>query len=168
MDEPEESPFSDGPFEDEPLANGLAEVYYDYHGDDHAVIDVEGIGPAYAERLAQIGVRTTGRLCYEDADTLAAQLDTEPKRVRRWQAMAELMKVSGIGPQYAEALARAGIEGISELKKRRAIAIAIQVNEYLDSLDSNVLGTKITERRVEGWQEAARPMRRVRTKVPES
>ena len=145
-----------------------SEVFYDYHGDVHDVIDVEGIGPVYAEKLRQVGVETTSRLCYEDAEHLAESLGTDAKRVRTWQHMAELMKVSGIGPQYAEALARAGIEGIADLKKRSAAAIANQVNEYLDGLESVVLGSKITERRVAGWQEAAKPMRRVRSKVPEA
>ncbi|MGB1585831.1 MAG: DUF4332 domain-containing protein [Thermoplasmatota archaeon] len=150
---------------DEPEA-AAPEVYYDYQGDVDPVIDIEGIGPVFAEKLKQVGVETTSRLCYEDADELAQRIGTEPKRVRTWQAMAELMKVSGIGGQYAEALARAGIEGISELKKRSPSAIAEQVNEYLEGLDSNVLGSKITPRRVEGWQAAAKELRRVRSKVP--
>ena len=142
------------------------EVYYDYQGDIDPVLDVEGIGPVFAEKLKQVGVETTTRLCYEDAEDLAQRIGTEPKRVRTWQSMAELMKVSGIGGQYAEALARAGIEGIGELKRRSANAIADQVNDYLAGLDNNVLGSKITARRVEGWQEAAKDMRRVRSKVP--
>ncbi len=143
-----------------------AEVVYAYQGDNHPVIDVEGIGPVYAEKLQQLGIKTTARLCYEETDELAKRLGTEAKRVAGWQAMAELMMVSGIGPQYAEALARAGLEGIGELKRRSPNAIAEQVNEYLDGLETNVLGSHISARRVEGWQEAAKGMRRVRSVVP--
>lgn len=142
-------------------------AYYDYKGDIHDVIDVEGIGPVYAEKLRQAGVASTARLCYENPATLAETIGAPEKTVRSWQAMAQLMKVSGIGPQYAEALARAGIMGIDELKRRSAARMADQVNEYLDSLDSNVLGTKITERRIAGWQAASKAMRRVRQAVPE-
>lgn len=142
------------------------EVYYDFGGDVHDVIDVEGIGPVYAQRLQQVGVHSTARLCYEDPDRLATALDVSPKTVRSWQSMAQLMKVSGIGPQYAEALARAGIEGIDELKRRSPARIADQVNKYLEGVGTNVLGQRVTERRVTAWQEAAKSMRRVRQKVP--
>lgn len=151
---------------EDPFVQASADVHYDYGGDVHEVIDVEGIGPIFAQKLQDAGVRTTDRLCYEDAEKLAARIGTEAKRVYTWQHMAELMKVSGIGPQYAEALARAGIEGIQELKKRSASALADQINEYLGGLDNNVLGNKITARRVEGWQEAAKPMRRTRRAIP--
>ncbi len=143
-------------------------AYYDYRGDDHPVEEVEGIGTVYAQKLIAEGVETTARLCYENAAKLAERIDVPLKTVERWQSMAQLMKVSGIGPQYAEALARAGIAGIDELKRRSAARIADQVNDYLDSLESNVLGTKITERRVAGWQAAAKAMRRVRQNAPAS
>ncbi|MGB0652833.1 MAG: DUF4332 domain-containing protein [Thermoplasmatota archaeon] len=144
-----------------------SEAYYDYPGDIHDVIDVEGIGPVYAEKLKQIGIHTTARLCYEDADKVATAIGTQKRRVAQWQNMAQMMKVNGIGPQYAEVLARAGIEGIPELKKRGSQAIADQVNDYLAGLETNVLGQAVTPKRVEGWQKQAAPMRRVRQRIPE-
>ncbi len=137
-------------------------AYYDYRGDDHPVEDVEGIGAVYAAKLKAQGIETTGRLCYENPAKLSTAIDVPMKTIETWQSMAQLMKVSGIGPQYAEALARAGIEGIDELKRRSPSRLADQVNDYLDSLEVNVIGTKITERRIAGWQAAAKSMRRVR------
>lgn len=143
-----------------------AQAYYDYKGDVHDVIDVEGIGETYAERLKENGIETTARLCYEDAGKIARITGAPRKTVETWQAMAELMKVNGIGKQYAEALARAGVTGIAELKKRSAQVIADQVNEYLESLDQNVLGTTVSARRVDTWKQNASTMRRVRMDVP--
>lgn len=143
-----------------------SELYYDYPGDNHDIEDIEGIGQVYGERLRRLGVHTTARLTYEDTGSLAERMELPRKTVEQWKHMAELIKVNGIGPQYAEALVRAGIEGIAELKRRSAAKIAEQVNSYLETLDTNVLGTKITEKRVEGWQEKARPMRRIRLQVP--
>jgi hypothetical protein len=105
-------------------------------------------------------------LAYEDAGSLAERMELPRKTVEQWKHMAELIKVTGIGPQYAEALVRAGVQGIAELKRRSAATLADQVNAYLDTLDVNVLGTKITAKRIEGWQDAARPMRRMRLQVP--
>jgi predicted flap endonuclease-1-like 5' DNA nuclease len=142
-------------------------AYYDYAGDVHDVEELEGIGRIYGNKLRELGVQTTARLAYEEPEELARRMSVPVKTVQQWQSMAELVKVKGIGKQYAEAMARAGIQGIAEMKKRSPDAIADQVNGYLDSLETNVLGTKITAKRVEGWQKAAAGMKRVRLKVPE-
>lgn len=142
------------------------ELYYDYPGDSHDIEDIEGIGQVYGERLRKLGIHTTARLTYEDTSSLAERMELPKRTVEQWKHMAELIKVNGIGPQYAEALVRAGIEGIAELKRRSPSKIADQVNAYLETLDTNVLGTKITEKRVESWQDKARPMRRIRLQVP--
>ena len=141
-------------------------AYYDYDGDVADVEAVEGIGRIYGEKLRAVGVHTTSRLCYEDTQSLADRVGVPVRTVEGWKAMAELIKVSGIGPQYAEALARSGVMGIADLKRRSPGAIADQVNSYLDSLHTNVLGTKITEKRVQSWQKAASGMRKVRMKTP--
>lgn len=143
-----------------------SEDYRDFRGDVHPVIDVEGIGVEYARRLEQIGIKTTARLCYEDPADLARRIDASPKVVTGWQAMAQLMKIDGVGPQYAEALVRAGVDGVDALKRRSPARIAADVNRYLDGLDANVLGQKVTQKRVEAWQAAAKKLRRVRQPVP--
>lgn len=149
-------------------AKAPASPYYDYKGDVHKVIDVEGIGPVYAEKMQAIGIETTARLCYEDPARLARRLDVPRKTVASWQHMAELAKVDGIGKQYAEALARSGVQGIEALKRRDPDGIATAVNEYLSGLDVNVLGQPVTPKRIRSWQTKAKPMRRVRQKVPEA
>lgn len=144
-----------------------ATLYYDYKGDIHPVIEIEGIGPVYEKKLDKLGVRTTARLCYEDAAKLAKKLETDEKRVLHWQQMAELAKVTGIGPQYAEALVRAGVTGIQELKDRKPSDVAAQTSQYLEGLKNNVLGQKVTTQRVSTWQKHAKPMRRVKQVIPE-
>jgi predicted flap endonuclease-1-like 5' DNA nuclease len=154
------------------VASGAAPVvetedfYVDYPGDNHEVEDLEGIGPTYGQRLRDAGVHTTARLTYEDATALANRIQVPRGTVEAWQQMAELVKVKGIGPQYAEALVRAGVGGIAELKRRSPARVAQQVNDYLATLDTNVLGNKITEKRVEGWKESAKAMKKVRLQVP--
>lgn len=142
--------------------------YYDFKGDVHPVIEIEGIGPTYAKKLKAAGIESSARLCYEDAASIAGKIGAPAKTVASWQAMAELAKVNGIGPQYAEALSRAGVAGIQELKDRSAAAITEQVNTYLAGLKNNVLGTTITQKRIETWQKNAKPMRRVRQSIPDA
>jgi predicted flap endonuclease-1-like 5' DNA nuclease/membrane protein implicated in regulation of membrane protease activity len=161
-----EEPTPEPTAEAEPPADASKDVYYDYPGDNHDIEDIEGIGQVYGTKLRALGVHTTARLAYEDAGALAERMELPRKTVENWKHMAELVKVNGIGPQYAEALVRAGIEGIAELKRRSPARIAEQINAYLDTLDTNVLGTKITEKRVEGWQANAKGLKRVRLQVP--
>lgn len=142
--------------------------HYGYRMDAMDVIDIEGIGDAYAKKLAAAGVQTTARLALEDPDELAQRSGISAGYIRSWQQMAELTAVKGIGPQYAEALVRAGITSIAELRRRSAAALAKQVNDYLAGLDNNVLGTSITEARLKGWQEAAKGMRKTLRELPDN
>ncbi|MGB1585616.1 MAG: DUF4332 domain-containing protein [Thermoplasmatota archaeon] len=150
------------------VTKAKTEAYYDYKGDVHDVIDVEGIGPKYADKLKAAGIETTARLVYVGADEIAKICDVPKKTAEKWIAMCQLIKVNGIGKQYAEALVRGGVMTIEELKKGDPELMAGQVTSYLESLNTNVLGQKVTAKRVQGWQSKAGSMRRVRTTIPEN
>jgi predicted flap endonuclease-1-like 5' DNA nuclease len=51
---------------------------------DEPVDTIKGIGPSYAERLADIGIETVGDLLEHDAEEIAAETDLSEKRVGRW------------------------------------------------------------------------------------
>lgn len=133
-----------------------------YPGDNHPVIDIEGIGPVYAKKLEKLGITTTGLLGIAKPGRVANKIGVPRRTVKMWQAEAELIKVRGIGPQFAEAMARAGVKGIDELKQRKAEDIAKQVAKYLRKLDVNVIGQPVTPKRVARWKRKAKPMRRVK------
>ncbi len=48
------------------------------------VTDISGVGPAYAERLADAGIDTVGELAEADAASVASQTELSEKRVARW------------------------------------------------------------------------------------
>lgn len=50
---------------------------------------IEGIGPAYSERLVDIGIRRRSELATRDPEQVGAAIEVSPKRVRRWVARAE-------------------------------------------------------------------------------
>jgi predicted flap endonuclease-1-like 5' DNA nuclease len=133
-----------------------------YSGDNHPVIDIEGIGPTYAKRLEKAGITTTGLLAIAKTGAVAKKSKAPLKTVKAWKYQADLLKVKGVGPQYAEALARAGVRGIDGLKGRPSEKIAKQVTKYLDSLETTVVGQPVTEKRVAKWQRRANRMRKVR------
>ncbi|MGB0652877.1 MAG: DUF4332 domain-containing protein [Thermoplasmatota archaeon] len=138
----------------------------DLSGMWYQVIDVEGIGPVYAERLQKAKIVNTQQLIATSTTRLAEISKAPPKTVQHWQTMAELMKVEGIGPQYAEALSRAGILGIKDLGQHTSSAIVRRTNKYLASLNVNLLGPDIENRRirvdqVDAWKKSAADVKRM-------
>ncbi|HLF16023.1 MAG TPA: DUF4332 domain-containing protein, partial [Candidatus Thermoplasmatota archaeon] len=122
----------------------------------HPVIALEGIGPVFADKLQKQGIRDTAQLLAGDAAALAGQVGAPVATVRHWQAMADLVRVAGIGPQYAEALVRSGVTSTADLLRRDPAELTRQVTAYLASLKTKVLGQPVTEPRIQAWQQAAR------------
>lgn len=58
-------------------------------GSTAPVTDIKGIGPAYADRLADIGIKTVGELAVADAADIAADTDLSESRVSGWVERAE-------------------------------------------------------------------------------
>jgi predicted flap endonuclease-1-like 5' DNA nuclease len=109
----------------------LASSWRETEGEPH-VIQLEGIGPMYAARLNATGIITVPQLVAADANEVARHVEATPEMVREWQAMGRLLNVKGIGPQWAEALARVGVHDEHDLAQRdpRALAVAIaRLNE---------------------------------------
>ncbi|MUV61005.1 helix-hairpin-helix domain-containing protein [Halobacterium sp. CBA1126] len=57
--------------------------------DGEPVTVLDGIGPAYADRLADAGVETVDDLAAADPDDLAERIDLSAKRVGRWVDSAQ-------------------------------------------------------------------------------
>ncbi len=93
------------------------------------LIDIEGIGTAYAKKLATAGVSTTGQLLKTAADAagrrdLATRAEVSTKQVLEWVNRADLMRISGVGTQYSDLLEAAGVDTVIELAQRNAQHLA--------------------------------------------
>lgn len=58
-------------------------------GDDRPVRTIDGIGPAYGERLAAAGIETAGDLVAADLTTLASETGIGVGRLAAWVERAE-------------------------------------------------------------------------------
>ena len=90
----------------------------------YKIIDVEGIGPVYAEKLLAVGVTDTDILlekCAKPAGRKALEEETgiSGKLILTWANHADLIRIKGIGPQFAELLEAAGVDTVKELKHRK-------------------------------------------------
>lgn len=87
--------------------------------------DVEGIGPAYAGKLRESGISTTEDLMLRAGSRsgrgmLAAASGIAERLLLQWVNHCDLMRVDGVGSEYADLLEAAGIDSCAELATRNA------------------------------------------------
>ena len=84
---------------------------------------IEGIGPVYAEKLRQAGVRSTDALL-KAGSTPQGRKELETKTgigheyILDWVNRADLMRVTGIGEEYGDLLEAAGVDTVVDLARR--------------------------------------------------
>ena len=86
---------------------------------------VEGIGPAYAEKLSEAGVKTTATLLKagktsKGRSELAETTGISVKLILEWVNHADLFRIKGVGSEYADLLEAAGVDTVPELGQRNA------------------------------------------------
>jgi predicted flap endonuclease-1-like 5' DNA nuclease len=121
--------------------------------------DVEGIGPAYAEKLTAAGVATTDALLDRGASAsgrgkLAEETGISERLLLEWVNHADLMRLDGVGSEYADLLEAAGVDSCAELARRNAANLATTFQE-LDAARPNTIRRVPSEATVQGWIDQA-------------
>jgi predicted flap endonuclease-1-like 5' DNA nuclease len=88
-----------------------------------AIIDVEGIGPKYAEKLKGAGIKTTDKLLKVGASPkgrkeLGEKTGIGHELILDWVNHVDLFRIKGVGSEYADLLEKAGVDTVVELAKR--------------------------------------------------
>jgi predicted flap endonuclease-1-like 5' DNA nuclease len=121
---------------------------------NYPIAEIEGIGATYAEKLGAQGIDTTEKLLAACA-TPKGRKETAEKtgiaegHLLRWANMADLMRLKGVGKQYAELLEAAGVDTVKELKHRNAANLAAKMKEVNEA--KKISGNAPTEEMVGGW-----------------
>ncbi len=102
------------------------------------IVEIEGIGPVYAEKLTKIGVVTVENLLEKGASKsgrkeMAADSGIDEGKILDWVNMADLFRVKGIGPQFAELLEAAGVDTVKELRNRNAENLHAKLTEIQEA-----------------------------------
>ena len=92
---------------------------------DYKIIDIEGVGEVYAEKLQAAGINKVSELLEKCASAkgrkaLAAETEIPEKLILRWTNHADLFRINGVGPQFAELLEKAGVDTVKEFAHRVA------------------------------------------------
>ncbi len=127
---------------------------------------IEGIGPAYAEKLNAIGLDSVETLLEKGAtpkgrEEIAEQSGISPTLILKWINQADLMRIKGIGSEYAELLEKAGVDTVAELAQRNPTNLhekLVAVNE-----EKKLVRQLPTLNQVTSWVEQAKQLPRVVT-----
>ncbi len=126
---------------------------------DYKVLDIEGVGEEYAKKLNDAGIFTTSEYLQKTGTPaqrkqLAEATGISPKLILKFANHADLIRIKGIGPQFAEILERAGVDTVKELKTRVPANLykkCVEVNE-----ERNLARRSPTMAEVEKWVEEAK------------
>lgn len=124
----------------------------------YKIEDIEGIGPAMAGKLAAARIETTDNLLdlcssSKGRKEVAEATGLSEKQLLKWANMADLMRIQGVGGEYAELLEAAGVDTVKELKTRKAGNLATKMAEVNEA--KKLTRAVPSEKVVQGWVEQA-------------
>jgi predicted RecB family nuclease len=121
--------------------------------------EVAGVDVRSATKLRKAGIKTS-RSLIETATTRRGRTDISsrtgipPRELQNWVHHADLLRVKGVGGEYAELLVAAGVETIRDLRRRNPTALVAKIIGMNGSV--KVVKRLPTESMVNGWIEAAK------------
>jgi predicted flap endonuclease-1-like 5' DNA nuclease len=119
-----------------------------------SIDEIEGIGPKFARRLRKAGVKTTEGLLKrastrKERSNLAEQAGFTPEQILEWVNRADLMRVKGVGSEYADLLEHAGVDTVKELRRRNARSLVAKMTEINEQ--KRLVRRLPTESMVDSW-----------------
>jgi len=128
--------------------------------------EVEGIGPAYEAKLAEVGIETVEGLLERGASPagrkeLVESTGISAKLILKWVNRADLARVKGVGEEYADLLELAGVDTVPELAQRNAQNLHQKMVELND--ERQVVRRTPSLSAVQDWVAQAKELGRVIT-----
>ena len=127
---------------------------------NYKIVNIQGVGEVYAEKLIAAGIKDTDALlakCAKPAGrkALAEETGISPKLILTWTNHVDLYRIQGIGPQFAELLEAAGVDTVKELKHRVPANLQAKLEEInaQKNLTNRVPAVKEVEKMIEQAKE---------------
>jgi len=100
----------------------------------YKIEEVEGIGPEYGAKLRGADIQTTEDLLRRCGDKkgrvgVATETGLSEKHLLEWVNLSDLMRITGVGEEFADLLEEAGVDTTQELARRNAENLAVAVSE---------------------------------------
>ena len=104
----------------------------------YPIADIEGIGSVYAQKMIDLGIKTTEDLLTRGATPkgrkeIAEATGISPKLILKWVNHADLFRIKGVAGQFAELLEAAGVDTVKEFRHRVAANLQPKMVEVNDA-----------------------------------
>jgi predicted flap endonuclease-1-like 5' DNA nuclease len=128
--------------------------------------DIEGIGPAFGEKLEAAGIKTVEALLEQGASAAGRKAIEEKTgidggKILTWVNHADLFRIKGVAGQFSELLEASGVDTVPELAQRNAANLTAKMGEV--NTEKNLANRAPSESEVEKWIEEAKSLPKIVT-----
>ena len=125
---------------------------------------IEGIGASYEVKLKEAGITSVEGLLSacttkKNRVDLAAKTGITEKLILKWANHADLIRIKGVGGEYAELLEAAGVDTVPELSKRKPDNLLAKMTEVNEA--KKLVRKLPVKKQVDGWVQQAAKLPRV-------
>jgi len=125
--------------------------------------EVAGIGEGYAKKLADAGITSAEALLEQGASpqgrkAIAGKTSISDALILRWVNLVDLLRINGVGREFADLLEAAGVDTILELAQRNPENLHQALVKASETQKG--VGRLPTTEQVKGWVEAAKQLPR--------
>jgi len=127
----------------------------------YTIDEIQGIGPTYKEKFTNANISTTKALLKECGTKSGRKLMAEKSgftesQILDWTNMADMMRINGVGGQFAELLKGTGVDTVKELAIRNAENLTNAMEEL--NAQKHLAKTQPSLTMVTKWIEEAKTM----------
>lgn len=130
------------------------------------IINIEGIGPVYAGKLQEAGIRTTEALLDagktpKGREALEEKTGIGGKLILEWVNLADLFRIKGVGEEYSDLLEEAGVDTVPELAQRNPVNLNQKLGKV--NAEKSLVRRLPSQGQVADWVAQAKALDRVIT-----
>ena len=125
------------------------------------ISDLGGVGPTFAAQLAKAGVETTQSMLSkgktrEGRTQIATKSGCSEAQVLRWVHLSDLVRVDGVGTQFADLLEASGVGTVKELGTRVPASLLESMTKL--NAEKSLVGSLPADTQVSAWIESAKTL----------
>ena len=130
------------------------------------LVNVEGIGEVYSQKLKDAGVRSVEDFLKKGSSPsgrkeIAEKTGISDKLILEWINHSDLVRIKGVGEEYSDLLEEAGVDTVPELAQRNAANLFAKMVETNKA--KKLVRKMPVESQVADWIEQAKHLPRVIT-----